>query len=262
MKHIIVYVLTVLLMFSSLIQPTEAARFGGGRSFGVQRSHSSLFSSRPSQSTKSYAPRSTSTRKWGGILGGFLAGSLLASLFMGHGLGSGLLSWLILGVLGYAIFALLRKKVQPAYQTPQQQHFQQTTAESIPSAAFDTTSNINIDAFLRTAKTTFMRLQAAYDQKNLQDLREFTAPDICAEIQMQWQEQGDTANQTVVGTLQAELLDISKQAYGTIASVHFTGTITENGINNTLDEIWHFRQLAADQPWLVVGIQQEVHEPQ
>lgn len=115
---------------------------------------------------------------------------------------------------------------------------------------------------MREAKVTFNRLQAAYDQKNLQDLSEFTAPEVFAEIKMQLDERGDAPNKTEVISLDAELLDISKQSNSFIASVRFTGSIKENDEQpSQLDEIWHFRQFPNSPQWLVGGVQQEVFQP-
>ncbi len=111
---------------------------------------------------------------------------------------------------------------------------------------------------------TFTRLQAAYDQNSRQDLSTFTAPEVFAEIQMQMQmqmqmqERNSEPNKTEVIALHAQLLDVSKQADGIMASVHFTGSIIENNNPITpLDEIWHFRQFANSNRWVVGGIQQE-----
>ena len=78
---------------------------------------------------------------------------------------------------------------------------------------------------------------------------------------MQLDERGNELNQTEIINLNAELLDMSNQAYSKVASVRFTGSIKENNELNQLDEIWHFRQLENSTEWLVGGIQQEVHQP-
>lgn len=268
MRSLTSYILLALFSIMLLTQHAEAARFGGGRSFGVQRSHSSLFSQRSAHTAKPFSPQKNTTRKWGGLLGGLLVGGLLASLFMGHGLGAGLLSWLLVGAVVFILINLWRKHFSPSWQSSGNQNFQANRTPDMNYYANNTggstttySPNFDVEAFLRASKVTFIRLQAAYDQKNLADLREFTAPDIFAEIQMQLDERTDTDNHTEVRQLNADLLDMSKQAYGTIASVRFTGEIVENGVTSNLDEIWHFRQMTQQDPWLVIGIQQEVIEP-
>lgn len=269
MRQIISYVLIGLLSFGLVIHEASAKRFGGGRSFGIQRSQSSLFSPSKSQSS-SAINQSINKNRWGGILGGLLVGGLLTSLFMGHGLTSGLFSWLILGAAAYFIMTMIRRRSQPAMQTAQANPFFRQDAFNTMNQQFTNSSgatgsgqnNLVDDNFLRDAKVCFLRLQAAYDQKNLDDIKAFTLPEVYAEIQMQLDECGDAPNHTEVLNLQAELLDVSKQSYSIIASVRFTGSVKENNDPVApLDEIWHFRQMEPNKEWLVGGIQQGVYQP-
>src|SRR6185369_5539423 len=48
--------------------------------------------------------------------------------------------------------------------------------------------------FLRNAKVYFIRLQAAWDERNLADIREFTTPKIYAEIKTQIDEEKGAQN--------------------------------------------------------------------
>lgn len=268
MRTFIFYLLITTLTFGLVVSEVSAKRFGGGRSFGVQRSQSSLFSSHPPQS-KSFGTQSNA-RKWGGVLGGLLVGGLLASLFMGHGLGAGLLSWLAIGVLIVFLVGFFRKKKQSDFQFASPNGFKESyynkptdlfTAENGSTFSGDE-AGFDPDAFLREAKVTFIRLQAAYDQRNRQDLSDFTAPEVFAEIEMQINERGDEPNTTEVIELHSKLLDVSRQTDSTIASVRFTGSIRENKDPvMQLDEIWHFRQFMGSNKWVVGGIQQEVVEP-
>lgn len=266
MRHFISSLLIILLTFGLFVNEASAGRFGGGRSFGVQRSHSSLFSQKPSPRAQSVGQRPNMGR-WGSVLGGMLVGGLLASLFMGHGLGTGLLSWFAVAAAFFFFFSFLRKKRSPLFQTASTNPFQRSSFHS--SSPFDTSipsttpySNnalpgFNTDTFLRAAKVTFIRLQTAYDQKNVHDLMEFALPEVFAEIKMQLDERGDEPNKTDVVQLEAELLDATKQVHEILASVRFTGFIKENNDPMiALDEIWHFRRLANTTNWVVAGIQQ------
>jgi len=275
MRTLISCLLITLLSFGLVINEAAAKRFGGGRSFGVQRSQSSLFSSsKTANGASSFAQRSNSASKWGGLVGSLLIGGLLTSLFMGHGLASGLLSWLVVGAIIFFIVGFFRKRMQPGFQTGQSrpfnsnplnnftQSFTSNNGMSSNSNFTEYPTGFNPETFLRDAKVKFNRLQAAYDQKNLQDISEFTAPEVFAEIKMQLDERGDSPNKTEVLSLEAELLDVSKQANSLIASVRFTGSIKENDEPiSQLDEIWHFRQFTPNSEWVVGGIQQEVFQP-
>lgn len=268
MRTFIFYLLMTTLTFGLVVNEASAKRFGGGRSFGVQRSHSSLFSSRAPQ-TKSFAQQGNNTRKWGGVLGGLLAGGLLASLFMGHGLGAGLLSWLAIGAIAFFLVGLFRKKMQPDLQSANANTFKENSYNR-PTDFFTAKNTNNTstypadfepETFLRDAKVMFIRLQAAYDQKNRQDLIAFTAPEVFAEIEMQFTERGDEPNITDVINLDAQLLDVSKQADSMMASVRFTGSLKENTDPvMQLDEIWHFRQFPGNNNWVVGGIQQDIQK--
>ena len=268
MKTFIFYLLMASLM-CMVVQEASAGRFGGGRSFGVQRSHSSLFASKKTPSQSAASQRSTRPM-WHGVLGGLLMGGLLTSLFMGHGFGAGLLSWLAIGFVAFFVINLIRQKTQPAYQSPPSQFFNASQFNK-PNEAFRAhtgggysayPAGFEEDVFLRDAKKTFIRLQAAYDQKNRSDLIDFTAPEVFAEIEMQLNERGNGPNITQVLQLDAELLDVSRQANSLMASVRFTGSVKENNNPATaLDEIWHFRQFASHQHWVVGGIQQDVILP-
>lgn len=270
MRNLFSYLLIAFLAFGLVVNEAAAKRFGGGRSFGVQRSQSSLFSSNKTANTAALGQRAATGSKWGGMLGGLLIGGLLASLFMGHGLLSGLMSWLLVGIVLYFVVSFFRKRMQPGMQTMQGASYNKPNNpfsnmnQAYGSSSSATTSpyppGFAPDSFLRDAKVMFNRLQAAYDQKNLHDLTAFTAPEVFGEIKMQLDERGDAPNRTEVITLNAELLDVSKQFDSVMASVRFTGTIKENDEPLTqLDEIWHFRQFSGNTNWVVGGIQQEVN---
>ncbi|WED44050.1 Tim44 domain-containing protein [Legionella cardiaca] len=267
MRTLLLSLLIGLLSFGLIVNEAAAKRFGGGRSFGVQRSYSSLYSAKPKQNT---IGQRANTNRWGGVLGGLLAGSLLASLFMGNGIGSGLLSWLIVGAVLFFAVNFFRRRMQPGFQSPnasrqafnwQPNNYANNNYQNAGGSSFYPAGFVE-EEFLRDAKIKFIRLQAAYDQKNLQDLQEFTAPEVFAEIKMQLDERGNEPNKTEVINLNAQLLDVSEQSDSTIASVHFTGTIKENNDPiSQLDEIWHFRKFHRTNYWVVGGLQQDVTQP-
>lgn len=278
MRTFVSCILITLLSFGLLVHEASAKRFGGGKSFGVQRSQSSLSSPSKAQNSSTFGQRTNNPSRWGGLLSGLLIGGLLTSLFMGHGITSGILSWLAVGAIIFFAIGFFRKRMQPGFQSGQSHPYNRNTqsplnnfTQAFNSSAESSGNNNNFseypvgfnpDVFLREAKVTFNRLQAGYDQKNLQDLSDFTAPEVFAEIKMQLDERGDAPNKTEVITLNAELLDVSRQSNSMMASVRFTGSIKENDEPiNQLDEIWHFRQFDSNQQWIVGGIQQEVFQP-
>lgn len=262
MQKLLAHLMIILITFGMFIHEANAKRFGGGKSFGYQRSYSN--SQHASRNATPTTPQSPPTRnKWLAPLAGLAAGGLLASLFMGHGLGSGILSWIMILAGAFLIWRIISRlktnhrrpeAMQQAFQTEPASQFYDTSSY-LPQenhTGFDET------AFLRTAKTIFIRLQNAFDHKNLNDIREFTAPEVYAEIQMQIQERGDTVNQTDILEIDAKLLDLQIESEKMIASVEFLGHIQEE--KNTppiaIKEIWHFNRSKNEQSWRLSGIQQ------
>ncbi len=258
MRKIVSWCLVFFVMMGLMMSHAEAKRFGGGRSFGVQRSITQATHSQPVQSL---AQRATGHR-WLGPIAGLITGGLLASLLMGHGIGSGILSWLAIAVVGMLLLSFIRSRWQPSMPNQFNQQAMQmpppmnSTYES-PSVT-STFKPVGFDdmVFLRDVKVQFVRLQAAYDQKDLNDLRQFTTPQVFGEIQLQLHERGEAANHTEVVSLNAELLQVSPDAKE--ASVTFSGTIREtaNAPAEPFKEIWHFQKDDIKSQWVVAGIQQ------
>jgi predicted lipid-binding transport protein (Tim44 family) len=270
MRNILSILMISFLAFGLVANEASAKRFGGGRSFGVFRSNKSF--STPAAKTSSAMGQRSGASRWGGVLGGLLIGGLLASLFMHNGLAGGLLSWLLVGAVILFAINFFRRRMQPGYQSMSSQAsgqnniFGQNPIDSFKRQFNETNSSstsgnsnpvgFNADEFLREAKGKFIRLQAAYDQKNLADISEFTTPEVFAEIQLQFQDRGNDANQTEVVTLEADLLDVVEETNAMMASVKFTGLVKEEGNPTSLDEIWHFRKYQNSSSWIVSGVQQ------
>ena len=123
--------------------------------------------------------------------------------------------------------------------------------------------NIPLDfdaaGFVRNAKVSFIRLQAANDAANLDDIREFTTPEMFAEISMNIAERGDAAQETDVVTIEAEVLDVAEEANRYVVSVRFSGLIREeqDAAAEPIDEVWHLvKPRQGRGGWLLAGIQQ------
>lgn len=260
MKKMLSLLFVILLGVIMIMNDAEARRFGGGRSFGISRSTSSF--SRPSAaaSTMQNTARGGQNR-WLGPLAGLAAGGLLASLFMGHGFAGGGMMLLVAAGVFMLLLSFLRRSSRDRMQSANSNlyHMQHQQYEPTNSAATGSVP-LGFDQadFLRQAKVLFIRLQAAYDQNNLDDLSQFTTPDVFAEIKMQLQERGDAPNQTDVVSLDAELLDISGAFREQTASVRFSGLIKEdrNAPAIAINEIWHFRTSISSDKWQVAGVQQ------
>lgn len=270
---------TCLTLFSPL---AEAKRLGGSSSFGKQRTVPQKQVQQEPQKTSDQtstqpktAQQPSTGNKWLSPLAGLAIGAGLASLFAGTGLngamGSILLALLAAGVVMFLI-SRFSKSQRPAMQyagsgapyntpAPIQQPVMgggaapvlaSTVAASIPG-------DFPVEEFLRNGKRSFIRLQAANDRKDLNDIREYTTPEMFAEISMQLHERGDAAQRTDVDFIDAELLEVANDGDYSIASVRFTGQIRENdGQPERFDEIWHVQKDLRDakSSWLLAGIQQ------
>ena len=216
-------ILTILLTSISLFAATaEAKRFGGGGSFGKQRTMTPQAA--PKAPTAAPAPAGAPAaapaaggNKWMGPLAGLAIGAglgaMLAHFGLGEGMGNILMILLVVGGV-FMLFSMLRKKQQPAmqyagagapYSAPSAA---QTGAASstVPMQAKNIPADFPVESFLRSAKTSFIRLQAANDRKDLNDIREYTTPEMFAEISMQMQERDNSPQKTDVVRIDGELL--------------------------------------------------------
>jgi predicted lipid-binding transport protein (Tim44 family) len=131
-----------------------------------------------------------------------------------------------------------------------------TGAPPAVPAGFDT------EAFVRNAKVYFVRLQAAWDAGNMADIREFTTPEMFAEVKIDLDARGGQQNQTDVVQLNAELLAVEDRVDEYLASVRFSGLIRENvgAAAEPFTEIWNLtKNVKSGEGWLLAGIQQVTH---
>lgn len=280
--------LTIAIFSFGLILDAEARRMGGGKSFGKQRqSLNQQATPNPSQ-PPSQTPASTPAgggSKWAGPLAGLAAGGLLAALFMGGAFeGINMVDILMLAILMAGIFFVIRMMRKPrtdqSMRPMQYSGLNTNTNDSVNTSPFppatgtasdenassvtNTQGNIpadfQVEPFLRNAKVSFIRLQAAHDAGDVNDIREYTTPEMLAEISLQINERGDQPQKTEVMFIDANLLDVETTDDMAIASVRFNGQLREetNGEIETFDEIWHVQKdlKEPDSVWLLAGIQQ------
>ncbi|MFM0176370.1 Tim44 domain-containing protein [Paraburkholderia sediminicola] len=232
--------------------------------------------------------------RWLGPIAGLAAGLGIAALLSHFGLG-GAFAGAMANIIVIAIIAMIgiwlirrfmgrkRDSAQPAYAgsspslnsggtgysqeprygapptgsylEPQGNPLNTPTVNAAPvvPAGFDS------EAFLRNAKVYFVRLQAAWDVGNMDDIREFTTPEMFAEVKVDLSSRGAETNQTDVVQLNAELLGVEERANEYFASVRFSGLIREapGAAAEPFVEVWNLSK--ANRPgegWLLAGIQQ------
>ncbi len=247
----------------------------------------------PAATPAAPAPKPSFMQRWGGMLAGLAIGAALMSLFGGGAFGT-FMATLLMGLAVAAIVVLALRffasRGKPAAATPagSPMAFESAPREE-PSAApagatgrprFEIGSalggsvsreelaapapaagipGLDKEAFLRVAKTSFIRLQDANDRGDLDDIRDFTTPELYAEIAMIVKERKEPQKTEVV-SINASLYDAVVEDGWEIASVRFTGLVREEAGANPVpvDELWHVRKKAGDPKgaWLIMGIQQ------
>lgn len=126
-------------------------------------------------------------------------------------------------------------------------------AKAFVPAAFDSVG------FERAAKLIFIRMQAANDTADLEDLRSFTTPELFAAIRLDLQERGDAKQTTDVVQVNAQVLDVTQEGDKQVVSVRFHGEVREDAgaAPTAFNEVWHLvKPLDDSRSWAVAGIEQ------
>ncbi|HEX9392786.1 MAG TPA: TIM44-like domain-containing protein [Usitatibacteraceae bacterium] len=241
-------------------------------------------------------PAPSGASRWLGPLAGLAAGGLLASLFMGGGFdGIKLMDILLIGGLlfvGLSLFRMMMRNRtgstgpiadtqytgslgEPAAGRAAAPNDRLIAPEIGSRLSTGTASAAEVEAatanpripaefevapFEREARTAFIRLQAANDRGDLDDIRDFSTPEMFAELAVQIQERGEVAQRTEVVSLAVNVLEVATENNRAIASVRYTGTIRDavSALPETFDEVWHVVKNLADpkSTWQLAGIQQ------
>jgi len=290
MKNFVLMAAALVLGFTLQIGDAEAKRLGGGSSAGMQRQ--AVSPSAPPSAAKqapAAAPGAAAAqpkRSWMGPLAGLAAGLGLAALASHFGFGEGLANMMMIGLLIMAVVMVvgyfMRKKAGATQQggmqyagagannyganAPRQPDFMPAggSAAAAPVAASTGGGNnipadFDVESFVRNAKVNFIRLQASNDAGNLDDIREFTSPEMFAEIKIGMSERGAAKQETDVAQLNGEVLDVAEEANRYIVSIRFTGLISEEkgAAPAPFDEIWHMTKPTDNsRGWVLAGIQQ------
>ena len=288
MKKILMTLSICVFSFGLAVGEADAKRLGGGSSSGMQRDSVAQRQATPPQNAVTPAPAAATTpaaapkRNWMGPLAGLAAGLGIAALLSHFGLGESMANFLMIALLlmcAVVAFKLLFRRrgslvpdAQPLQyagtgapgMAPMPQAFNPASSAGLPvSPAAPLSANIpagfDVDGFLRVAKLNFIRLQAANDAGNLDDIREFVTPEMFAEIKLQLDERGKATQQTDVVTLNAVLLEVVTEADRHIASVRFSGMIREEAgsVAAPFDEVWNLtKAVDGARGWVIAGIQQ------
>ncbi|MCR6668197.1 MAG: Tim44-like domain-containing protein [Methyloversatilis sp.] len=293
MKNFLCALCVAVVGLGGAMHDAEAAkRMGGGKSFGSQRDSTTMqrdaTPTSPTQNATTAqrqaqpaapAAAQPAKRSWMGPLAGLAAGIGLAALASHLGFGEEMASFMMIALL--VMVALFVWRMFAARRNaPQQQGMQYAgatagpgtapqrfeavapVAASAPAAAASAgniPADFDVEGFLRQAKLNFVRLQAANDKGDVEDIRQFTSPEVFAEIRMQLQERGGETQHIDIVQLDAALLDLVTENDQYIASVRFSGLLREEvtAAPGPFDEVWHLaKPVSGNRGWVIAGIQQ------
>jgi len=280
MKRPFVFLLALVTVMGALAAvDADAARIGGGRSFGAQRSitpsHPPAATSpspgaaanpvmpapsgviTPARPTPT-APATGGASRWLGPIAGIAAGLGLAALVSHFGLsesfGSLLLVLLVVGAGVFVLRALLsRRLAAPASLAPRPEpyaftprvepRFEPAWNGGTGAAASGTRrfpAGFEPVPFVAEAKRQFLRLQEAYDRGDRSMLADVLTPQMLAEAGRDLAHRDNHAATEVV-SLDGEVLDVATEGDEHWASVRFKGLTREDGraTAEPFDEVWN-----------------------
>lgn len=231
-------------------------------------------------------------RSWLGPIAGLAAGLGIAALLSHFGLGEGMATFvmlLLMALAAFFVFRLVMRRLSPqpaaamqrtgghsgaqvawpaggasthapSTQPAVQEVMPEAPAVATPSvakafvpAAFDS------ESFERVAKMIFIRLQAAHDARDLDDLRSFTTPEIFAELSLDIQDRAGASQHTEVLNVDVKVLDVAQEGERQIVSVRYSGQLREEAGAPPVafNEVWHLVKPVDDsRSWAIAGIEQ------
>lgn len=274
----------------------EAKRIGGGKSLGMQRQATppakapdATPNAAPATGAAAGAGAVAAApkRNWMGPVAGLAAGLGLAALASHLGFGEEFANMLMIALLVMVAFAAFRFFMarRAAAQNGGMAYAGAGAGAGAPNNAFRMPASptqtggaaaggsmiganlqgaqpripadFDVAAFERNAKVNYIRLQAANDTGNLDDIRQFTSPEMFAELQMDIRDRNGATQHTDVLSLNAQVLEVAEEGALYVVSVRFTGELREDGVSGPVDEIWHLtKPRQGNGGWILSGIQQ------
>lgn len=242
------------------------------------------------------APQAPAPQPQGGFfsrfglgIGGLLAGGLLGSMLFGHGGaggmgGSGGMGLLEIALIGLAVFLavrVFRRRAAGLAAGPARMAFDGHPADPSeasgqpgeaaggfglgvpkdrPAGEPRVPAGFDAPEFLAGAKAAYTRLQQAWDRRDVQDIAQFTSPEVLRKIESQAAED-PTPSRTELLLVTPSLLEVREEGAQTVASVLFDVLLREDQSEERpqqVREVWHFSRHTANpkDTWRLEGIQQ------
>lgn len=219
--------------------------------------------------------------RWAPMLGGLAIGGLLGSMFGGGAFGGVVMALLMVGLLAVAAMFVMRMLAQRNAPVPAPAPLQysgaglgnETVAAPPPSQAAGlergsaaaapvsprVPAGFDAAGFARGAKMNFLKLQAANDSGNLDDIREFTTPEMFDELSRDVAARAGARQHTEIVSLEAEILEVVTEGDAHWASVRFTGAERASAGQpaEAFEEVWNLtKPVDGSAGWVLAGIQQ------
>jgi len=316
MKLVSILALSVFAASTLLLSHVaDAKRLGGGGNLGAQRS---IAPTKPAPSTPANtaasqpgtpgapaatpakpgapaaapAPTPSGMSRWLGPIAGIAAGLGLAALLSHFGLPEGMGSILLIGLVIFAAFVLVRmlmaRRQAPGtplqYATPGASAAPAMQSPTVPAWRIPSTAELaggsgtspvpdapefgvarnalpqGFDAagFAREAKRQYIDIQRAYDNADRKALASVMTAEMAAEIGRELDGRG-VHHATEIVTLDADVLDVATEGDKYWVSVRFTGVVREDGepLAHSVDEVWNLtKPVKGGSGWLLAGISQ------
>lgn len=131
--------------------------------------------------------------------------------------------------------------------------------DAAPVSTRNIPHDFDVASFEHQARINFMRLQAANDAGNLDDLQEFATPEMFEQLKADILARHGERQLTDVLEVQAEVLEVDEEPSRYVVSVLFRGMIREekDASAESINEVWHLEKPRHGQSgWLLAGIQQ------
>ncbi|EGR0266198.1 Tim44 domain-containing protein [Vibrio alginolyticus] len=283
--------IVALLMFTVAVTPiAEAKKFGGSKSLG--KSYKTAPAPKQQQQNTNTVGKDQTTKSsskkglMGGLLGGLLAGGLLAAFFGGAFEGIQFMDILIIGLIAFVIFKLMRgmlgakqgsmnqHRQQPAFggnaskfEQPNMQNFeQQPNTNNGGFGGFGAQTDVPHNyppgfdqaAFINGSREHYRILQGAWNHNQLETIEEYVSPSLFEDLKAE-RAKLDGEQHTDVMYVDAEIVRADYDANKAQLSLQFSGRYrdTVEGVEEEIEDIWHLERdlTAPNAPWLIVGIQ-------
>jgi predicted lipid-binding transport protein (Tim44 family) len=297
-KRILLSMFIAALSLGFAATSVEAKRLGGGMSQGMKR-QAPPPQKAPDTPAQQAAPTQAGTpatagaaaaapkRSWMGPVAGLAAGLGLAALASHFGFGEGLANFMTIALLAIVAVIAIRFLMRRFGPKPAAANGMQfagagsagnvplrhephgfgsgTSGAAFAPAATDGPRTLSLPAgfdtaaFERAAKMIFIRMQAANDAANLDDLRQFSTPEMFAAFRLDLQDRKASTQRTDVVQLDAQVVDFAEEAGQQIVSVRYHGLIREEdgAPAEPFDEVWHLvKPVDGSREWAIAGIAQ------